>query len=454
MDHRVLWGFIVAIIIYVAHRAIAARRAAGTSHNYVHAGRPQTEKTRAKERSPGEWTPVKFDYPRIEPSTEHFSTLRPIPYRPFKWGEYHVTMGIRSMPWDEWIELDREFEQYRRVCEYRIRTSGARVLQIHEAQPGIVESGHAAAKEFMYEVAEYLSRRHPDVYSVTRHTPSDREDENGWYGEGRISTITLIPFEETYNLDVDEPLKVARMLVQEDFTIMQEGSDGRYYLQAGALCIAGSWRLEDKIGMPLEDIHISGNVPQYKSKLQVSMDRFFRRLPLDKPVVRNNYGFQVVQEPSARRPTPTPGSLLAVDPDELAWAETMNGDELMSEYERARHINDQVDSAPNANSNSRAEASPGTFRLRTERQTLRRLPRTGAVVFTIRVYQTRLEELVRERGVPGRMASAIRSWPEDVARYKARGAYESILPYLDRCHAEQIEQGVVSEDDRTSVFPF
>ena len=39
-------------------------------------------------------------------------------------------------------------------------------------------------------------------------------------------------------------------------------------------------------------------------------------------------------------------------------------------------------------------------------------------------------------------------------RYKARGAYESILPYLDRCHAEQIEQGVVSEDDTTSAFPF
>ena len=147
-----------------------------------------------------------------------------------RWDAASVTMGIRSMPWDEWIELDREFEQYRRVCEYRIRTSGARVLQIHEAQPGIVESGHAAgecparrrvlsltradgvAKEFMYELAEYVSRRYPDVYSVTRHPVSDREDENGWYGEGRISTITLIPFEETYDLDVDEPLKVARML--------------------------------------------------------------------------------------------------------------------------------------------------------------------------------------------------------------------------------------------------
>ena len=71
---------------------------------------------------------------------------------------------------------------------------------------------------------------------------------------------------------------------------MVEGSDGRYYLQAGAMCIAGasvpaslvkathtltiswegSWRLEDKLGMPLEDIHTSGNVPQCTFPLAIS----------------------------------------------------------------------------------------------------------------------------------------------------------------------------------------
>ena len=64
----------------------------------------------------------------------------------------------------------------------------------------------------MYELAEYLTRRHSDMYSVTRHPVSRHEDENGWYGEGRIRTITIIPFEETHDLDTEEPLKVARML--------------------------------------------------------------------------------------------------------------------------------------------------------------------------------------------------------------------------------------------------
>ena len=41
-------------------------------------------------------------------------------------------------------------------------------------------------------------------------------------------------------------------------------------------------------------------------------------------------------------------------------------------------------------------------------------------------------------------------------RYKARGAYESILPLLDEAHAEQIAKGIVSEADKKSNanFPF
>ena len=154
----------------------------------------------------------------------------------------------------------------------------------------------------------------------------------------------------------------------------------------------------------------------------MSMERYFRRMPVDKPIVRNNYAFQVVQEAHARRPPPAPGSLLAVDPDELAWAATMNGHEQTSDYVRAKHINDQWDTSEDVAPGMRpgiskeTEATPATLKLRTERQTLRRLPKTGAIVFTIRVYQTSVEELVNEPGVPGRMASAIRSWPEEVAR--------------------------------------
>lgn len=198
------------------------------------------------------------------------------------------------------------------------------------------------------------------------------------------------------------------------------------------------WRLRDKIGMSLDDIHISGTVPQCKdsclsdhlsftdrppidaveSKLQLSMSRFLRRMPVDKPVVRNNYSFQVVAPPETADP---------LDPDELAWSRTMKGDEDAAEgvsgFRRAEVPGTDVDSSEGGNfsaacsdlANASEPVDPSLVRLRVERQTLRRLPKTGAIVFTIRVYLTPLEELVNEPDVPGRLASAIRSWPEDVA---------------------------------------
>ena len=135
------------------------------------------------------------------------------------------------------------------------------------------------------------------------------------------------------------------------------------------------------------------------------MSRFFRRMPVDKPVVRNNYSFQVVAPRAAADP---------LDPDELTWCRTMKGDEDAAEGEPGFLRMDAT--ADLAAAPPGAPVDPALVRLRVERQTLRRLPRTGAVVFTIRVYLTPLAQLVQEPGVPGRLASAIRSWPEDVAR--------------------------------------
>lgn len=67
-----------------------------------------------------------------------------------------------------------------------------------------------AAVELLHELAEYLHRRYPSVYTVTRH--SVEKSTYGWYGEGDIKTITVGPLNRTFNLDEGEPLKIATML--------------------------------------------------------------------------------------------------------------------------------------------------------------------------------------------------------------------------------------------------
>ena len=160
-----------------------------------------------------------------------------------------------------------------------------------------------------------------------------------------------------------------------------------------------------------------------QEKLQPSLERYFRRLTADKPVARNNYSVQVV---SAR------DNEEEIDPDELAWAHTTNGPE------------DDFDGGHQVTPPSNAPApTPEMLRLRVERQTLRRLPKSGAVVFTIRTYIVPMEEIGNEPGVPERLSSAIKSWSEEVAEYKGRGRAgwgKVLVDYLDRRPKKQGER--------------
>ncbi|KAJ7089763.1 hypothetical protein B0H15DRAFT_839160 [Mycena belliarum] len=407
---------------------------------------PAKETSPASSKRPfGEWIPQIFEYPKFAASLYAPRDIKPPMYRPFRWGEYHVTMGIRSMQWGEWIELDDQFDAYFRIRKDRIERRGQKAVKVlppsvrvHDGEDGPVQigGGAAAALELVHELAEYLSRRYPTTYQVTRYSSPLPNYPTGWGGAAPIKSIFIVPQQETSELPLPLPLdageekrnleqegadamRIAALLIQDDLALMVEGSNGGYYFQAGAICVPGFWRMEDKLGMRLDEIHLSGNVPQYKEKLHTSLERFFRRISVSKPVVRNNYFVQISPPPSA---TPS------VDPDELAWGETTLGSEDHYGGSKGSSYGRPPDLV----------VSPQTLRLRTERQTLRRLPRTGAVVFTIRTYLVPVEELVREPGVAARFASAVRSWPEEVKEYKGESRYSDVLVrYLEEMADEQ-----------------
>jgi hypothetical protein len=93
-----------------------------------------------------------------------------------------------------------------------------------------------------------------------------------------------------------------------------------------------------------------------KERLQPSMSKFFRRLDVAKPVWRNNFFFQAIDE----------HDVSDLDPLELAWSETMGGPEDATLPKRPYT----------------PKVMPSTIMYRSEKQTLRRLPKTGAIVFT------------------------------------------------------------------------
>jgi hypothetical protein len=169
----------------------------------------------------------------------------------------------------------------------------------------------------------------------------------------------------------------------------------------------------------------------------MSMERFFQRLAVDKPVARNNYFFQVVKPQS-------PDGIEEIDPEELGWAESSHGPEDAFSHTHPAH------------QPTRPTPTPSTVRLRTERQTLRRLPRTGAILFTIRTYLTPVDKLAKEPGVARRLASALRGWGEDIGAYKGKangGWWDVVLDYLDKASDEEGD-GRAEEIKKMENYPF
>ncbi|KIK99705.1 hypothetical protein PAXRUDRAFT_8719 [Paxillus rubicundulus Ve08.2h10] len=472
------------VALLAAYKVLGRTRKGAKARNTTVVSGSANDRDVNKHRGNGTWTPQRFAYPEITPCPHELKDVKPVPYRPFRWGEYHITMGIRSMPWSEWIALDSSYQAYQRIRSFRLRTRGrdaVRVLPTREDSTVRVRGGAEAAKELVYELAEYLPRRYPSSFRVSRlpsssasSVPSIGGIPLSWDGEMPIRTIEVVDTGAKYDLNIletlkdedmgEEAMKIVTGLVQEDVAIMIEGlsfavlllsvailtdqcdvgSDGKYYFQAASICTPGFWRMSDKIGMPLNEIHVSGNVPQFKEKLEMSMERFFRRMPLDKLVIRNNYFIQVIKPTKAdnkdARLDAEEATISEVDPEELGWSETTNG----REDEFVHGHGHSAKTAP--------YVAASTLRLRSERQTLRRLPRTGGIVFGVRMYLFKVEELAQERGVAGRLASAVRSWPGDVAVYKGQKMYQDVLlRYLDEC-AER--EGTTGPMEGMLGYPF
>lgn len=139
---------------------------------------------------------------------------------------------------------------------------------------------------------------------------------------------------ETIRIDATDPLGTVGRLVQEDFCILtKEASE--HVLSAAVLCFPAGWRLAEKLGRPLRRIH--DPVESYDTQIARRVQRLFDGVQVGRPLWR--YNALPYASPELFQP----------------WGRSVPG---------------------------------GSF-LRSERQTIFRLPQTGAVVFGIHTYVMR-----------------------------------------------------------------
>jgi len=185
-------------------------------------------------------------------------------------------------------------------------------------------------------------------------------------------------------LDATPALWTAARLVQEDLVIMRRG-DAAWRLAAAALCFPSSWRLADKFRRPIHEMHAP--VPGFGGTTRNAelIARMFDNMRPETPMIRWNW----------------------------------------SVYGDAELFHPHNSPARRFGGGERAE---NVF-LRVERQTLRLLPQSRDIVFTIRIIVDPLEELERH---------------SDAARIAA-----ALVEQLNVFNAEQLDyKGMTLERDR------
>lgn len=409
--------------------------------------------------------------PVAEPISEIYSNDAP-KYRPFKWGEYNLTMGIRFIPQTEWFTLYRSYPSYMRLRRLQHLQKGDNVVDI---VPHPTNRNAIACLEVARAMACFLSAKYPQLFKL--HLVEGKGNDAGSFGEN-IRGITRLECKEM-NLEEahwtlfdigkggDNPMQVAGELVPDDLAILLPDDDAepdeRGFLQyrfiGGSICTPGFWRLKDKLNLTLQQIHLEGKVPDYSTKLKDPMDRFFTKMQPGghRLAERNNYFFQILSKSESpekvRRlidgtliPDLVPGEEgdLLDDRTELTWGISTNGPiEYWDASTKGPRPREGVEIEEPKPIND-----PQYLVMRTERQTLRKMPKSKAVIFTIHTHIVPVQTMAEEVGVPGRLAAAMRSWPEGVNWYKGAPLYkECILPFLDEKHQEQIRNGVIPNEE-------
>jgi hypothetical protein len=189
------------------------------------------------------------------------------------------------------------------------------------------------------------------------------------------------------------PLYAAARRVPDDLCLM-EWRDGAWRLTALSLSAPTFFSADQVLGKSLADLHTP--VTGFSDRFLARVERIFDGLRPGLTLQRRNWTVVNSAEPFTPRAAPIRARIPQIDP----------------------------------------AAAGRELHLRVERQTLRRLPRTGGALFTIRVWLDPLDSLATD---PMRLAAFAKAWREaaaDFRAYKRFELYEGLVEGFLRAHGE------------------
>ncbi|OOF99844.1 hypothetical protein ASPCADRAFT_126737 [Aspergillus carbonarius ITEM 5010] len=328
-------------------------------------------------------------YPPIIPLPNfNWETTEPTKYRPFK-PKYHLSMALTTTDISHLIPMDKTYKE-------RLTLRQSLLTQHPTVVVGVTPEGQRkgspvfAAITELYEfiVGVYLPTRYPSMFTLEDPEPNTKTKTL----HNKITNQRIpLPHPGTGR----EILTTLGTFVDEDFLVLlpdpspssektPEIEDIKYILEAYTTFYPAGFDTREKLGKRLSTIH--DPVPRYKEKLEKSMDRFFAKLEVGKVVQRVN------------------------------WSVTTEGTSLFAAFGGVHGDEGKKEEVMNVE-----EVDGEMTRLRCERQTLHRLPKTKALIFTFHTYTYPIQD-IKDEGLGEDLAAAIDGLKEgnvpEIHRYK------------------------------------
>ncbi|CDK29336.1 unnamed protein product [Kuraishia capsulata CBS 1993] len=323
---------------------------------------------------------------------EQVSTYDDRPWRPFRW-PYHQTMSIFKLDVNHWLDMDKYYVDYIKEKERVYHRYG-------DENIGWLPGSELACRELMDMVRDHMLKRYPLLFTS--------EDE-GQHVKNELTGELL---------DMTEPLKehpliyVSKMAKEDFYIVLKNKDDGKHYLMAAAVPFpGGSFGIKNKLGKHLDIIH--SEVPYYESKLKPSMEKWFAKM--------------------------APADLVERASWYISWDHKLLCNNVYALQDGAK-----VDS----------DIEPTEFNVRVERQTLRRLPKSDAIIFTNHPVFYNIDEMKDEPLIPSLIRKIIFEAPEGICKYKNFASFrDHLVPYLDELVQRQLDLGLITEDTPLKTLP-
>ena len=257
--------------------------------------------------------------------------------------------------------------------------------------PNDLFGNEAARAEQIALKAQLLAKHHQDVFSALPNTNAAGDEVLAmvshhlatYHNDHTHNDHMAVSDADLYSLDRAARLVPEDLLLLAPFpkAVADDTTAVKWHLVAASLCFPAHWVLAEKMGKPLAAIH--DPVPHYDERLAGPVDRFFDKMTVGPISSRMNWSLQIGTDLFTPHRS-----------ERQAAADDLENDQLC---------------------------------LRLESQTLRKLPLTGFVLFTIR---THIEPVSRWKNTPNAiddLAKMLKDMPPESQSYKGASLYAGAL---------------------------